>query len=382
MPTLSSNQLQREIAEGGIFAISIDTDVFDAKGRNFENAALRSLRQFKKSNVCFVLSDIVAREMKAHFQKEAEETRRALGSALRKHNIRWRREKSEKEHTDLQIDANPVMFAETEFDRFVENTGCEVLSFSAIDDSVARIFDMYFSEMPPFGGSEKRKSEFPDAFALLTLEEYAASKGKLVLCVSADKGWLDFADQTDHLVCTKKLEDALAMFNLASQHLAQAIVQNWLALESNKRIRLVEVAITDYLESLNIHIDASSEFHFDSELMDAGLASLPTEAIGEPQVIDLDDRVVTFTIEVEAKVWIDAEFGFYIVDNEDRDHVDLGYQKVTAETYTPFELTIEADRSFQKGLVFREIDVTSAPIEVDFGHVFPSQDEDWTWVVF
>jgi hypothetical protein len=103
----------------------------------------------------------------------------------------------------------------------------EIVSATENPALSADVLSRYFSEAPPFGESDKRKHEFPDAFALLSLEALARDEGKLMLCVAPDKGWQDFASQSEHLVCVKDLEDALSYFNDAYHALAEAIVAAW-----------------------------------------------------------------------------------------------------------------------------------------------------------
>ena len=376
MPTLSEDELKVAITAGDLFAVSIDTVVFDAKGKTFDQPVLRRLDQFKRRDVEIVIADVIAREMKAHLREAAAETQRALKRALRSHNGLWRRKKSEKESADLLIDADSAAFAESEFSTFLDNVGGKVLEVIDEAGSAQRIVDLYFSGGPPFGPSKGRKSEFPDAYALLTLEAYAAASGKLLLCVSADKGWVEFAARSNHLVCVTRLEDALELFNAAYQHLAEVIVQQWLALEDEDRIEAVEGAFEFRLEDLDFDIDADTDLPWDAEPLGAVLQSLETEKAGRPQVIDVQGDAVTFTVGVEARVCFEASFDFYAMGGVDKDYVELGSRDAYAETPVPFELTIKADRSLEHGPVFHEVDVTSARLDVHFGYVeaFPGED--------
>lgn len=385
MPTLSTDELKAAIAAGEIHAVSIDTVVFDAKGKTFHHPVLRRLDQFKQSDVEVVIADVIAHEMKAHLREAATETQRALKEAqqafkeaLRAHNKRWRLEESDEEGADLLIGADSAAFAESEFSEFLNNVGGKVLGVIEEPRSAQRIVDLYFSEEPPFGASKRRKSEFPDAYALLTLEAYAAEAGKLLLCVSADKGWAEFAAGSDHLVCVAAIEDALGLFNVANQHLADAALQRWLTLDAEERVEVVEAAFEYCLDDLDFDISAYTEVPCEAEPTSAVLQSLDTDFIGDPHVIDVQSDAVTFTVGVEARVCFEASFDFYVRDWVDKDYVDLGSRVVYVERPVPFELTIKAARSLERGPVFREVDVTRAWIHVDFGHVETLPGEDPT----
>ena len=376
MPTLTDTKLRTAIADGKIFAVSIDTVVFDAKQKRLDNAVLRSLDQFTQSDIEVVIADVVAKEIKAHLQEDARKTQRALKRALRTHNIRWQREKSEQEHADLLMSADPVEFAEAEFGYFLEKVNGKVLGVLEQSGSSQRIVDLYFAAKPPFGKTEQRKSEFPDAYALLTLEEYAVTKGKLLLCVSADKGWLEFAAESEYLVCVSQLEHALQQFNTAYQHIADTVVQEWLKLDSVKRIGMVKEAMEYCLTDFGVEISVESEFLYDAELLAAVVESLNVDTIGKPQVIDKQGDTVTFTIGLEAHVCFEASFSFYIRDGVDKYYVDFGSKDAYVDTQVPFELIITADRSLQDELIFHVVDATTGHFELDFGYVNAFSDED------
>ncbi len=185
MPRLSDDQIKTLIAEGGVFAISIDTAVFDGKLKSFQNAVLRRLDQFQERDIHFVIVDVIAEEMKAHLRDEAVETQRALKKALRAHSNRWRREAPEGEGAALLIDADAAKFAQAEIDEFLAHVHGEVIRVGDTPNAVTKIFDRYFAEEPPFGSADKRKSEFPDAFALLRLRGRA--RQGFNLCISRQR---------------------------------------------------------------------------------------------------------------------------------------------------------------------------------------------------
>ena len=377
MPTLSTDDLKAAIAAGDLLAVSIDTVVFDAKGRTFDHPVLRRLDQFKRREVegrycrrgcagnesapargrARVAAGAQASPAFAQPSVAAPERRSGEGGPADRCGIRSRSRK-------------------TSFVGSWKMSTAKCSPCSRAPGSAQRIFDLYFSGEPPFGPGKGRKSEFPDAYALLTLEAYAAAAGKLLLCVSADKGWIEFAARSIHLVCVARLEDALELFNVADQHLAEAIVQEWLAMDAEERIEAVESAFELRLEDLDFDVEADARLDWDAEPLGAVVQFLEPDKTGRPQVIDVRDGAVTFTVEVEAQVCFEASFEFYARDSVDKDYINLGTREAYAVRPVPFELTIKADRSLEHGPVFHEVDVTSARVDVDFGYVeaFPGED--------
>ena len=63
---------------------------------------------------------------------------------------------------------------------------------------------------PPFEEPDKKKHEFPDAIALLSLEEWAEVNKTRILAVSCDRGWAAFAAESEWIVVDSDLASALA----------------------------------------------------------------------------------------------------------------------------------------------------------------------------
>jgi hypothetical protein len=376
MPKLSANEIKEWIAEGRVFAISIDTAIFDGKQKTFQNAALRSLSQFQEREVSVVFVDIIAEEMKSHLRDGAAETQRALKKALRAHSIRWRRKPLEGEDASLLIAAVAADFAQAEFNEFFEFVNGIMISVGDTPDAVQKIFRRYFAEEAPFGSADKRKSEFPDAFALDRLEAFAAEKGKALICVSPDNGWIEYASQSAHLISVTQLEDALALFNAADQHLADAIVDSWRRAEGGEFVDAVYSAVEYRLDEFDFEIDGRSDLYFEAEPLSAFLREIPQLRIGSPTIIAVDGATVTFTIRVEAVVEFEALFSFYLYDSFDKDSVRLGAEEASSLEAIPFDLTIKADRSLIDGPVFHEVEVARKRFEVDFGYVEVFLNED------
>ncbi len=59
--------------------------------------------------------------------------------------------------------------ARAAFEKYIDDIELTVLPVSQVDTD--KIFELYFSQKPPFGKS-KKKSEFPDAFSLFALEDW------------------------------------------------------------------------------------------------------------------------------------------------------------------------------------------------------------------
>lgn len=82
MPELSKPEILRKVDEGEIAFISIDTTVFSKSENNLERGLLTHLAQFKYSEVDFILSEIVVRELTSHIEEDIDKSDKAFRSSV------------------------------------------------------------------------------------------------------------------------------------------------------------------------------------------------------------------------------------------------------------------------------------------------------------
>lgn len=107
--------------------------------------------------------------------------------------------KFEKIDTETSIKELQKLFA----DRIL-STGTIIIEYPTLD--ISDIFDKYFSGVSPFNSGEK-KNEFPDAFALATLEKWCIEKGKKCILISGDKDLTSYVSK--HLKVASSLSNYL-----------------------------------------------------------------------------------------------------------------------------------------------------------------------------
>ncbi|KAB2697605.1 hypothetical protein F9K79_17305 [Ochrobactrum sp. Kaboul] len=381
MPEMTRQQVIEAISDGRIAAVTIDTTVFDSKQRDFRRTDFRSISQIRTRHTPILITDAIASEMMAHLEVEAADTQRALKTALRSNNLRWFRQSPAGEHTALFIDKDPAEFARSEFDDFVKVVGAEVIKVADTPDGLAELFRRYFAVQTPFGKKETRKQEFPDAAALLCLEEYAKAKGKLVICVAQDSAWKDFAAKSEHLVTVFPLTEALGIYSEAFEDadLADKIVELWLDGDEKHFEGAVRDAIVERLTYIDYDVDANCSVEFEAEPMDAKLKEILMGTLAKPVVLAADDNTVTFSVEVDIQADFEANFSFSVWDSLDRESVSMGSEYVATTTDVPVHLTIVADRDVTNGIVLHEIEVSQKTFTVDFGYVdaFPVEEPDY-----
>lgn len=84
----------------------------------------------------------------------------------------------------------------SQFDNYIDELKPTILKSDSVTPST--VFTQYFKSLPPFH-QDKKKSEFPDAFAIETLKLFCNSNNCKVTIVTADPDWRDVAIENKHI---------------------------------------------------------------------------------------------------------------------------------------------------------------------------------------
>lgn len=196
MPVWTEQQLAAAIAANEIGVNTLDTRIFDKFGCNLSYRALQRLDQFKGSGFAVFFSDFIAGEVRAHIAKEARDKAANLRAALNQYRKAWHRpEAGPALAPAVDLTSDPVLIAQAQWDTFLGMIAGEILESDG-RVSLRDLRDRYFGPLPPFAEKDGKKSEFPDAIALLALGHLARERRTLILAVSRDGDWADFAAQS------------------------------------------------------------------------------------------------------------------------------------------------------------------------------------------
>lgn len=174
------------------FTVALDSCVFFKD--NFWQLSLeafsRLLVLYDAGIVQILLVDIVRREAKSVIARKSA----AVWEAHKVHCAMF----GETCRSVGEVEAHLI----AEFERFCEKTQTvETKHLTA-----GRIFDLYWNQQPPFRARKKR-NEFPDAFSLVALTDWAESHGEIRV-VSDDTDWRDSCEGA--LKYHKTVENLLA----------------------------------------------------------------------------------------------------------------------------------------------------------------------------
>ncbi|MBA8862761.1 hypothetical protein FHW19_004512 [Ochrobactrum anthropi] len=376
MPLIKDEELSELVLAGAIGALSLDTTAFDRYQCNLNVRALRALSQFKNTGTRFLLSEIVANEVMAHITSLASQSRAELMTALNKVRKGWRCEPDlVAVDSLLGLSESPDTFAKAFFDDFAKETAPEIVRVDGLvsHDEVIR---RYFAMEPPFSDKEAKKSEFPDALALLSLEAWAAANKTRVLLVSADGDWRNFAEQSELLLIVSSVTAALDHFNVSNE-VRKTIDRALEMLRTAKADHMheeVEKAINMFLEQNDTEIEAYSSLEYDIVNIDPILQQWDVDINVDPRVLYVSPDLIAFALSVTAVVRFDGTFSYYVQDSIDRDYVSLGSDSHETEESITIPLTISMHRQIEEEPILERIEITPIRLVVDFGSVDPDWD--------
>ena len=188
--------------------VHLDTEVFDAAKLNLTANRFTKLQQHcKEGRARLLITTVTRREILQHIREQV----RSAVTALKEVSVEWSflrslptrdfhalLEKPDKK--DLEVSMTAA------FDAYLRGAQADIIDLA--NANAEKIFDSYFNLKPPFSEGRK-KSEFPDAFAIQALERWCEDHDETVYAVSGDKDWLNACANHDRLIHLASLDSFL-----------------------------------------------------------------------------------------------------------------------------------------------------------------------------
>jgi hypothetical protein len=240
----------------------------------------------------------------------------------------------------------------------------------------------YFNSKPPFSESGKKKSEFPDAIALLSLDAYAKKRGIKILAVSTDADWKSFADQSKHIDVYEDLGETLSVFQ--PQETAFALCRRIAVSIQNNDADGIGKHIEDYLADtiadIDPHIEADSQFYWELSQLEIELVHFTIDEDSEGKLIlypvQAQHNHVVVQAKLEVQVRATGDFVLSAHDSIDGDSVPIGSasKSATVSFETEILFTVSGDLEGPIGeLDFDSFELLRSPRYIQFGVLEP----DW-----
>jgi hypothetical protein len=356
-------------------ALTIDTQTVFYSGFRFETGLLAQLRQFKEGPTKVVLAKVVQREILKHLVQRTEEAHQALQTGLKR-----------AAECGLPSDmagaghADPKAVARTRLQGFIDGTSAVIVDYDAV--KLTDLMERYFKPAPPFAAVGKKKNEFPDAVALLSLETWAAANNKRILAATDDADWAAFAKTSSYIDVVSNLGDALAQLQQDTER-ARQIVSELLALieapdgalreEFEQALKIATPGYVPYGE-------AESYYHVDVDQVDLAYNAFELKgAPGEPEfdVVQARPDHLVARVALTMRVRAEGTFSFSAWDSIDKDYVGLGSSSAEVDVDLDARALVTFDREEADAWTISEIELVEDWDTVNFGYVEPDYSREW-----
>lgn len=360
-------------------ALTIDTNVAYGGGFDFEHGLLRQLQQFSGSADRFILSAVVEAEILKRLQEmnvsTSDKFLRVAQDALARGLL------SDAEapavHALSAAMIEPNLAARKRLDTFVTATGAAIVpaDLAATSDLVR----LYTTPLPPFEATGPKKTEFPDAIALLSLEAWGRENGP-VLAVSKDKGWRDYAAKSPLIDVVDDLADALAIFQeqAAAEKAARAVAGLLGQIQAGALPDLATALrsrIETRAEEIDPDIEAHSYHEMELELASVTFTDYELSAAAEDgfdvTVVRVEDDLVAVTTPVVVHVSFEVAISLMHWDSIDREYVYLGtqYQSVDTNLYYDALITFNGDLATPDELDIDDVELVNGNASIELGEI-------------
>ena len=309
-------------------AITLDTSILEGKNFNLENGILTKMEQYARLGIDFVLSEIVYKEMIAHMENKTGEAISNYNKIVSDYNkmvntFRFYKLDTyiEKKIEKIQ-EVNISAIVKKRVGEYQEKTQFEVIPITGTD--ATEVFKTYFERKPPF--SEKKKEEFPDAFALQSLANWAKQKKKKILVVSKDKDWEEFCQLHSELNYEEDLATVLDNLNKEKDESVRLNISK--LLKDSSFLSILDESIKYCSDKIEANVEADSYLQYEVDGVDVECENFDyvKDKKGDIDfnVIDIDDDNITIIVPVEFSLKVTADFDLYVYDSIDKDNVGLG----------------------------------------------------------
>lgn len=380
--------VREAVLDGRIGAISIDTCIFVELKYGLEYGNLKQLYQFRGGDLKFVLSDIVAGEMRKHMLADAESAVTKLNAALGSIGKTWGVDKETRARaSDLLFGGRSKEAAiDHRLQEFSRQTGASSAR-STLPGILERVLKLYFGNEPPFEGRQDKKAEFPDAFTLVSLEEWAKKRDTALLLVTKDKGAIQYclrqpAGETRLYVATD-LSQALALIqdrNVEIRRKAEEAIAEMLAGKYGNVLSDIEDVLASNIWDIDWSVTAHSALYFEDELEELEVSEITLKLQDGKSYRPVGFREGVLTVQTAMRVKLNArcDFHFSTIDGIDRDQVSLGSTLVERTLDVDLDILLhfqEQEDEDGEPTQTLEFEIVRATKELHFGDVLPYEGE-------
>ena len=347
--------------------VSIDTQVFVATAFGFTGKSFEALRaHFASGRLRLVMTDITVREVHARIRQSVIDELVHQRSFINKAGALFNCSIPEVKTSLVKLDENIVAKnLSDQFDAFLKETKATIIETESL--TIGDVFNKFFTGDAPFGSTEKKRHEFPDAFSIEALAKWADERDLQMFVVSGDKLFQDACSVLPPLIPKKTIAELL-------DHVASDDIQlaGFARAETLKRIKEIgERAKVEFEDRY---------YWVDDEDGDAQVKVTEITVAEEPEIIEIanDEAVLQMSFNAKYSAFLSYnDSGTAIYDREDGKvyYGDRKEEQVERETGLVVEVRASYERLDPKSFEIMDISLTQPPdgfgIETDFNYGWP-----------
>ncbi len=315
-------------------SVFIDTSVFEANNFTRGEKIRQLMTLSADGHIRILLPEITYREIVTHIERYVRDGVKEYDRMRRKTRIFKNIEDMVKRLDDLNPD-KLVLDAISKFDQMIADGKVMRLPYPKLDTK--DVFDSYFEGTSPFGTGTK-KSEFPDAFVLKTIEIWCEENDTTCTIYTMDKDFSDYNHPRLHYV--KSYTDDLSTRLRDIENLE--LLDDWFEIARGE----IETELFNWAESQlfneNTYLDLANwlDVHsIEQENITVGLDNYEVSSIeGDSVVIEVFAHV-----SYEMKVEYDDENSL-MWDSEDKVATYLDTTVETVDDYLETTLVISISK--------------------------------------
>lgn len=366
---------------------SIDTDVIQSLGYKFKEGALNALHFQCPIWMEMHLTEVVEREVMDHRMTPVINAIQDLKSSMSKVNRLTGYDLSEVEKGINEVDLETLAHIKFngEFVDFYKELRGSVLPIDG-PNLARKMFSMYFSEYPPFEARKEKKSEFPDAAALLILEDFSEKNNTHGILISKDAGWLDFAKKSKSLYCVKSLEEFVALFESKGKNAdrIKEIIKSILTNEDSDFFYELERSLSnqvggaswnfkDLYSGYGLRVEADlDDVAYNSSVFDLENLSI--------WFVEHDPSVCTVEVPASVSVTLNINIDFYQYDAVDKEEIAAASNNIFKKVTVDVDVFLICRGNLLEDEVDEwrvDIGTSGDDYRIDIGEVNPSFRDEW-----
>lgn len=314
--------------------VFIDTSVYVKEKYFSEGNAICTLFKLAKEDIIDLVStDITNKEVLRHMQKDCMEAFSKMKNqcnVLRNISLY----KNSFDRANKEVIRKEI---KTIFDKNLKSANVFSMGYKCSENDVKSIFDSFFNDRAPF--SDHKKSEFPDAFVLTILDNYARKNQLRIVILSVDddmrcynSDYLETLDYkefiTDKLVVKEKLDDIKHALNGQYDEICSQIkdVCEKELDDTNLYINSIEGEYVSYvsLNYVRVKFDKDSLYIYNEE---GGVVGVEVECDIDFSVDVEFENTSNAYYDSEDKRWYGTESDTTTIQKSATSYVDLKYDE-------------------------------------------------------